>query len=218
MFEKEITYENALKAFEKFKNNKIDILKTSDNAYVSTSSVASLDENDMDDGKGWETDIFESIKEENGILIRLFEVCFSDNGFYKDIDYDNTFVFDNGNNLMNKEQIKDLFDENHDYDERYDENEVVFLSIDSRSDGQINMAFPIDYNPFPVVSEEDFACYAGIAIFEDEDGEYEVRYGYEYIEWDNGAVFDGRFLDKYDLKYSLGQFEMILLDKNIVYE
>ena len=46
----------------------------------------------------------------------------------------------------------------------------------------------------------------------------EVRYGYEYLQWDNGAVFDGGSLSEYDLKDSFGQFEMILLDKNIVYD
>lgn len=211
MLEKEINYENALKAFEKFQKNKIDILKTIDNSYASTSSVASLDENDMDDGND-EMDVFASIREENGILIRLFEVYYSEQGFYKDIDYDDALVFDKKLNLMNEEQIKALYDDEH------DEEEVVFLSIDSRSDGIINLVFPIDYNPFPVVSEEDYACYAGIAIFEDEEGDYEVRYGYEYLQWDNGAVFDGGSLSEYDLKDSFGQFEMILLDKNIVYD
>ena len=93
MLEKEINYENALKAFEKFQKNKIDILKTIDNSYASTSSVASLDENDMDDGND-EMDVFASIKEENGILIRLFEVYYSEQGFYKDIDYDDALVFE----------------------------------------------------------------------------------------------------------------------------
>ena len=65
---------------------------------------------------------------------------------------------------------------------------------------------------------DDGMCSAGIAIFEDEFGDYEIREGVDFIRDYWGATFEQSFFTVSDLTDPFDQLIMILLDKVLVYE
>ena len=90
MLKKEITYENAIKAYEKYNNEKIDILKTCENAEL----IYQLNEDDTLGDTIYEDDVLKYKKKGNGIYLLIFQIYSEEQESFKYVEVsEDTFVF-----------------------------------------------------------------------------------------------------------------------------
>lgn len=181
MSNKELLYEYALKAVERFESKKINIFENG--------GVESLDDNGIvvegvsyEDYKTW---VLNSLEEGQGIFLNLGQFEIYDGGSFEDAS-DEDFIFDDSyfeegylNSLYREyygfddEEMYDEPIEEEDYNFE-DEPEATFCSIVEPE--VIDIVCPVSF----ISPMADFACHVGINVCKEED-EYYVTTGYTYI-------------------------------------
>ena len=225
MLEKELLYEYALKAMERFESKKISIFG---NGYIeSLDDSGRFVDRDLSKEKDYETWALNSIEEGNGIFIVMGQFVIDYCGSFEDIT-DTDFVFDD--RYYEEGHLESLYreyyglDDEDMYDEPVDEedydfeNEPEAVSFYIDAEHSVSAACSVDY--FPPIT--DFICHVGINVCKDGD-EYLITPGYAYLP-DVGA-FDPRmtYEDWPITKESIeddpvDQLLAIVLDSNLHYE
>ena len=220
MSNKEILYEYALKAVERFESKKINIFENG--------GIESLDDNgivvERDSSKDYKTWVLNSLQEGQGIFLNLGQFEIYDGGSFEDASYED-FIFDDS--YFEEGYLKELyreyygFDDEEIYDELVeeedydfeDEPEATFCSIVEPE--VIDIVCPVSFIS-PMV---DFACRVGINVCK-EDGEYCVSTGYTHIPDEySHVVFEEWSITKDSIEDNpLSQLFAIVFLTDIVYE
>ena len=225
MLEKELLYEYAIKAMERFESKKISIFG---NGYVE-----SLDENnrfverDLSKDKDYETWVLNSIEEGNGIFIVMGQFVIDYCGSFEDIT-DTDFVFDD--RYYEEGYLDSLyreyygFDDEDMYDEPIDEEDYDFedepeaVSFYIDAEHGVSAACSVDYFP----PNTDFICHVGINLCK-EGNEYHITPGYAYLPevgaLDPRMTYEDWPITKESIEDDpIEQLFAVVLDSNLSYE